>query len=268
MRIPLPKLTEPVSVSKGAPQSVGRIFAILENLAGAGRGITLSELAVKTSAPKTSLVGLLTGLVAEGYLLRDDAGRYSLGPAFLSLALRSIAGRELVKLAKPIMTELMQTSGETVIYGTLSPEGDLVQYLDKVESLNSIRYAVEIGERRELYCISLGKVILAYLEPARLKAYLKSVSLVEFTPNTLTSVEDLRKQLVKIREEGIARAREERIIGAYGISVPIFSADGKTVAALAIAGPSDRMQDNADLNERLLKRAGADITRLAGGKRA
>ena len=258
-----PNLSSPAA--RPGPQSVGRIFAILDALASARSGATLSELAVNSAAPKSSLVGLLAGLMAEGCLVRDEGGRYFLGPRFLSLALRASAGRELIALARPILVDLVEASGETAVLGATAPDGDLAAYLDKVESPNPIRYAVTVGERREMYCTAIGKILLAYFEPAQLKQYLKATPRTRFTATTITRTADLQTELARIRHDGMARTCDERVMGASGLAAPIFSNDGAVVAALAIAGPSERMQSNAENNERLVREAAAQCTRLVGG---
>ena len=244
---------------------MGRIISILETLANSGAGNTLSELAANTGAPKTSLVGLLSGLTAEGCLVRDETGRYTLGPRFLSLAMQTMAGRELITMARPILTNLMETTGETAVLGALAPDADLAYYLDKVESTSSIRYAVTVGERRELYCTVVGKLLLAYFEPHHLKAYLKLAPRQQFTATTITGARELRAELARIRKDGMARSADERVIGASGVSAPVFSADGKVLAAVLIAGPSERIHANADINETAVLQAARECTRLLGG---
>ncbi len=249
----------------GGPQSVGRIFAMLDALANSGDGATLSELAQNTDAPKTSLVGLLSGLTAEGCLVRDESGRYFLGPRFLSLAMRATAGRELIRLARPILVGLVEATGETAVLGALAADADLATYLDKVESPNPIRYAVTIGERRDMYCTALGKVLLAHFEPERLRQYLQSAPRTRFTATTITGTRALAAELSRVREDGLARTSDERVMGASGLAAPVFSSDGVVVAALLIAGPSERMRANAEINEKHLKEAAAECSRLAGG---
>jgi len=254
--------------ARGGPQSVGRVFAILESLAGRGDGATLTELAVETGAPKTSLVGLLAGLTHEGCLLRDVAGRYRLGPRFLSLAMRAVAGRDLVALFRPELEALVGATGETAVLGVLAPDADVATYLDRIESSNPIRYAVTIGERRELYCTAMGKALLAQFPADRLRRYLKDTKRERFTATTLTGQRELMAEMARIRAEGIARTHGERFADASGVAAPIFAGDGSTVAALLIAGPSERMQAHADENERQLRRSAAACTRLAGGEPA
>ena len=265
MRTHVRQARTPSSDARNGPQSVGRVVSILEALSGVRDSATLSELAVEVGAPKTSLVGLLGGLTAERCLERDAAGHYRLGPRFISLAMRVASGRELIMLARPIMTDMVEATGETAVLGALAPDQDAAIYLDKVESTNPIRYAVTAGERRELYCTGIGKVLLAHMDPARLQIFLKSTARRRFTPTTITGARALRAELSGVRQEGIARTRDERIAGASGIAAPVFGSDGSVVAALLIAGPSERMQAHAERNERILRRAAAECSHLVGG---
>lgn len=258
LRLPVPP------ARRAGPQSVGRIFAILDAIAGRRGGATLSELARIARAPKTSLVGLLGGLVQEGCLLRDAGGRYTLGPRVHALASRTIQGRDFVAQARPILQRLAEETGETAVVGGLAPDAELAVYLGKVESANSIRYAVTVGERRELYCTALGRALLAYFEPARLREYMR-LPREKWTPDTLTSGADILAELARVRREGIARTFGERISGASALAVPVFGQDGKVVAAVLLAGPTGRMRLNIRRNERAVREAAAECCRLAGG---
>ena len=250
---------------RAGPQSVGRVFSILGSLAEAENGATLSELAVKVGAPKTSLVGLLAGLVYEGCLVRDDVARYSLGPKFISLAIRVIGKRKLVPLARPFLVDLMEKTGETAVLGTLAPDEDVAIYLDKVESTNSIRYAVDIGERRQLYSTAVGKVLLAHFAPAHLKAYLKTAKRKRFTPKTLTKAQDLEAELRRIRQNGFASSVNEQVIGASAVAAPIHALDGSVAAVIVVAGPSDRIIKKVNTDAALVVEAADECSRLLRG---
>ena len=251
--------------SRGGPQSVGRIFSILESLASMEAGATLSQLAISASAPKTSLVGLLAGLTDEGCLSRDENGRYYLGPRFITLAMRAVSGREFLKLIRPTLVDLARETGETAVIAALNHEGDMVTYLDKVESTNSIRYSVPIGENRELYCTVGGKLLLAYFESEQLQNYLRSHRRKRYTDTTLTGKPEILAALEKIRQEGIARTSNEQVQGSSGLAAPIYSDNGEVIAAILIAGPSERMHANAAQNERLIIQAAEECTRITGG---
>jgi DNA-binding IclR family transcriptional regulator len=149
--------------------------------------------------------------------------------------------------------------------GALAPDGNVATYLDKVESSNPIRYAVTVGENRELYCTAVGKSLLAWFDADRMDAYLKSVTRTRFTGTTITGKRELIAEMARIREEGISRSFGERVTDASAIASPVFSADGSVVATVLVAGPEDRMRTNATRNEALLRKAADDCTRLAGG---
>ncbi len=81
----------------------------------------------------------------------------------------------------------------------------------------------------------MGKALLAYFEPARLKRYLREVTRERFTPSTVTGAAELTAELERIRGDGLARTLGERVAGANGLAAPVFGEDGKVVAAVLIA---------------------------------
>ncbi len=93
-----------------APQSVDRIFAILDHLAAHPEGESLAGLARTTGAPKTSLVGLLAGMVESEHLARDDRGTYRLGPRLVSLV-GSARAKQWVMFAESIDAAAALSSG-------------------------------------------------------------------------------------------------------------------------------------------------------------
>jgi DNA-binding IclR family transcriptional regulator len=241
------------------------VFAILDALVENRDGATLSELAAFTGAPKTSLVGLLAAMVEEGCLRRNESGRYLVGSRVHTLAMRALAGRELPELARPFLVDLVEGTGETAVLGVLADDADRVVYVARVESADPIRYAVSVGERRELHCTALGKVLLAHLEPNRLERFLKANPLRRFTPATITRAAALKSELRRIRETGIARTYGERVSAANGLAAPIFDREGHVVAGLLIAGPAERMRTNERRNARLLVNTAQALTRFLGG---
>lgn len=252
------------SGSKG-PQSVGRVFAIIEHLAANPEGATLSELAAAAEAPKTSLAGLLDAMVVEGCLRRDSSRRYLLGARMFTLARRAIAGQELTKVAHPILADVVHTTGETAVLGVLASDQRHVVYISKIESSNPVRYAVDLGMQRELHCTAIGKVLLSGFDKEQFNRFIAETKLQRFTPSTIGSANALRTELARVRKDGLARNNGERVRGASGIAAPLYSAEGRIVAALLIAGPSQRIDENRKANERALLKAAAAITDVMGG---
>lgn len=249
-----------------APQSVERIFAILDHLAVEREGDTLAGIARMAQAPKTSLVGLLAGMLEGGHVSRDAQGRYTLGPQMISLAMRVTGGMDLGKLARPLLAELVERTGETALLGTLAPDANLSMYIDKVETANPVRYTVSLGERRELYSSAIGKLLLAYMEKPQREEYLRTEPLRAFTPNTITSVRRLRNELAKIVREGISRTDSERVVGASALAAPVLGRDGRLVVGITLAGPSERVRENRAHLEKHLHQAARRLSELVAGR--
>lgn len=245
-----------------APQSVDRIFAVLERLSSqADRGASLAELSRELDAPKSSLISLLAGMVASGHLTKDEAGSYRLGARMFSLAMRVVGSLNLASIARPILEALTEQTGETTLLGALAPSGDLAMYIDKVESQSALRYTVSLGEQRDLYSSAIGKLLLAYLPPDRQNAYLRTHELRAFTDATITSHADLRGQLEEIRRLGYAVTTGERIVGADALAAPVFRFGHELMAAIVVAGPSERMRANRSVHIERLVEAAAELSR-------
>ena len=118
--------------SKWHLSASARNGATLTNVAAGRSGVRLAELAAALDAPRSSVHGLVKGLVATGYLT-EKAGAYSIGPAIGALVMT--APPTIDPVARPAMEALHRRFDETVMLG--SRVGDSVVYTDSVESTRS-----------------------------------------------------------------------------------------------------------------------------------
>jgi len=63
----------------------------------------------------------------------------------------------------------------------------------------------------------------------------------ERTENTITSPEDLFREVESVRTEGVAFNDEESITGFRAVASPVTSPDGQ-VGAFVVSGPRNRIQ--------------------------
>jgi len=84
-----------------SPMAVLRVLQILQRLAETPAGLSLTELGSVLDAPKTSLVGLLRGLIESGYVARTDK-TYRLESESYALASSIASGRSLNRVARGI----------------------------------------------------------------------------------------------------------------------------------------------------------------------
>lgn len=241
-------------------RSAMRLVALFEALAKSEEGVSLAELSVTISAPKSSLLGILRSMVAAGYM-EHGHGLYRLGPKSFHLAADILAIRRFPNLVRPILQDLAAKTGETAFLVVLDHLARRVSYADVIDSGNPVRYTVPTGTSRPLYSSAGGLMLLAYQPPSWIDAYIRTTRLDPLTPQTLCDPKQLRERLATIRREGFSISLGETVPGAAGIAAPIFNADGSVAAGLLVGAPIDRFErELPDLKHLLL----AATIRVAG----
>jgi DNA-binding IclR family transcriptional regulator len=242
------------------PRSLTRLLGLFDALAKSGNGLTLAELNSLLESPKSSLLNLLRPLVAEGYLNHDN-GRYRLGPTVFRLAGNIMSVWNFSNVIRPYLEELAQRSHESVFVGVLDRAGKAITYVDSIDSPHALRYSVPIGGVRPLYCTAAGRILLAFADREFQEDYLQTTKLEAQTERTLTTRKGLRVELDKVVKTRISVSMGEMFPESAAIAAPIFGANGKIVAAMAIGGPSQRLQPKLDVLIPII----ADVATRASG---
>lgn len=221
-------------------RSVERAVDILERLAPPGRALSLTELARDVRAPKSTVLAIARTLTARGILAVDRETRsYRLGLGLARFHPGSAAALDLNALAKPHLEALAQETRETA-YLTV-PEGDAVYYTCKVDSPEPVRYMAQVGVRRPLHAIASGKLCLAHMSDAEVRAYVRRTGLPRFTARTVVTSARLFHELGAIRRRGHAVNRGEFVPDLFGVSAPVTDEAGRMIAAVNVGGPLFRL---------------------------
>lgn len=250
-------------VRADGPMVLPRVFALLRLLAENKRGLTLSELATRTSVPKSSLSATLKTLHEQGLLTREG-WTYSLGPESFALASAILAGRTLSQIAHATLVETMERCDETVLLAALDRDRDYSVYVDTVETANAVRYSVPVGTRRPLYPTAAGRVFLAYHTPEQLQAYFKRVRLEKYTDRTVIDHKEIERSLDEIRRTGIAVNSGEFSSDSSGFAAPVLNSSGALVAVLTIALPTSRVQSKRKALEQQTREAAERLSKIIG----
>jgi IclR family acetate operon transcriptional repressor len=245
-----------------SPRAVLRIVNILDRVADNPTGCTLSFLSQATGAPKSSLLNLLRGLVAGGYL-DVVGGAYVLGAESYRLAVTIAASSRLPELSRVVVRRLSERTGETALISVLTSDHQMT-YIDKFESSNTIRAHVSIGERRPAYSSAGGRAVLAFLPPEQIEAFFATVKIERVTPATETRRARLKEMLATVRAQGYAVTVGEAEVGLTGVAAPIFDNLGAPVGSLILSGPSERMDPHLTEWPKLVLDAAADLSHLRG----
>lgn len=164
--------------------------------------------------------------------------KYSLGPTLLGLSLKCLGHFDIRRLATPELAALSQATNETA---TLSVRaGDERVYIDQVTPNREVLMSVQLGMAHPLHAGASSKAFLAFLPPDEIERYLAG-TLTKVTPQTVTDVHKLRRELTVIRRRGWAQSLGERQAGAGSVAAPVFDSMAAPVAVVSVCGPADRL---------------------------
>lgn len=249
-----------------SPQSVHRVLRILDLLSTSADPLSLAEISRRLASPKSSIVSLLHGL-EEAHYVRSTENGWWLGSGAFGLGSALVAARERLPSSVIIhagMVDLAKASGETVIFAVLNEDRTGITYLDVVESRETVRFTVSIGNRRELYCTAGGRVLLSEMTPQQVDDYLASVEPAAWTDSTMTDRQAICDAVSVAREAGVAQTIDQAANGATGTAALVRAAGGQVPGALIVASPTARSRDRlADLRQQVLD-AAASISRNLG----
>ena len=223
----------------GAVKSADRVLDLFELLGRWGREMTHSDIADALAIPRSSLTHLLRNLLSRGYVVyAAETKCYRLGPSIAELAQQGSDAGDLVRRAEPVLKEITATTRESSALNRLRDmQAEVVATVMSPQRLVS---HMQLGDLAPLYATSGGKIILANLPEPQQEEYMRSVRFEPITPNTITSVVELRRQIQTVRREGVAYSFEEYTPGIIGMAMPVLSKSGYPAGSLNVAMPSVR----------------------------
>lgn len=221
--------------NSGAVQALDRAFDLLEHLASAAEGMSLSHLSQVSGLPQPTIHRLLRTLVRRGYARQLASRRYALGPNCLHLGEQ--ASHFMGAWTRPHLEQLVEAVGETANLAML--DGDLVVYVAQAPSRHSMRMFNEVGRRVYPHCTGVGKAVLSQLPENAVRDIVARTGMPARTERTLTKTEGLLSELARIRDRGYAVDDGEQEVGVRCFAVPVPGAP--TPTAVSISGPAARV---------------------------
>jgi DNA-binding IclR family transcriptional regulator len=200
-------------------------------------------------APSTAHA-LITSLVAEGYLQRSRAGDeksgYVLGHEFLMLAHKAVGRLPLRDMALPHMRALVSLCNEAAFLNVYNRDRQEFFAIASVESTHELRYVVEMYKWKPVYVSAAGWAIMAHLSRAERDEISRRTKLKALTPHSITDPVLLETHLAEVRARGYAISRGQRILGAVGLSAPIFDPQGQVIGGVGISMPEFRVDETTE----------------------
>lgn len=227
---------------EGSGKSLQKALRILVYMGEQAPEAGAAELAAELGLSKATVHRLLSTMERFNLIERDpESERYRLGLKLHQLGSRAAASRTLRTEAHRLLVEMSRRSRETVSLATPAPGG--VICMDRLDSPHTIiRVCTPVGSLFPAHCTAAGKAILAYLTDNEIDEVVRRTGLRQFTPFTITQLANLKESLRLIRQRGYAVDHQELERGLSGVAAPVLSAHERVIAAVGIAGPTQRFR--------------------------
>jgi len=231
------------TVPKTRLSSVTTAIRLLKAFSDSDREIGISAMSKRLGVSKSTVHRVASTLLAEGLLEQNpETDRYRLGLALFSLGTLVRRRMDISNEAKPFLSALRELSRENIHLAILR-EAEVV-YVYDMESAQAIRLKPHLGITKPAFCTAEGMAILAFKAQEFIDRILAE-PLKPRTKNTETDPAKIRQRLAKIHHDGYALENEESEVAMRCIAAPIWNADGDVVAAIGVAGPSQRLSMHA-----------------------
>lgn len=228
----------------GGVQSIGRAFAILEEVARNRDGIGLADLSKRVGLHNSTTFHLVKTMVSLGYVRQlRESKRYRIGRPLFALAASALDEIEMVSLSTPILDDLSQKSGQSSHFAVRM--GDAVVVMARTAGRGAFQLTDRVGLVRPAHCTALGKVILAALRPEQLERFIERADFKPMTSKSITEIEPLRREIAEVRRVGMAFDDGEFDPELRCVAVPVRDFTNQVIGAIGISGPVWRMSIQA-----------------------
>lgn len=222
-----------------ASETVAKTLGLLD-IFRTERTMTASEVARRAEMPLSTVFRLLNTLTTLRFLdYHKPTKTYRLGLKLLELGQLVSEQLDLPQLALPILSTLVEKSGETAHLSIR--DGDEGVFVAKVEAPQSIRMHTPLGRRVPLHAGASMLSIFAFLPDHEIASYIERGKAVSLTSNTITDPDHLWKRVGETRHLGYAVSHGEQTPLAAGVGAPVYDHRNMVVAGLTISGPLHRM---------------------------
>ena len=213
-------------------QSLARGLAVITAFSEESPTMTLTEVAEKTGLTRATARRFLLTLESLGYVRAQGKG-FSLTPLVMNLGYSYLASQGLSQIIAPHLADLSTQVHESASAAILDG-GDIV-YIARAAGRKIMQVQITLGTRFPAYATSMGRVLLADLDPTDSTGILEGSAPRALTANTITDVRELAKEIGRVREQGYAFVDQELEVGLRSLAVPVRDRNGRVLAAINVS---------------------------------
>jgi IclR family acetate operon transcriptional repressor len=202
--------------------------------------MSFGELHRTSELPKASVHNLLTTLEETGFVVRDENSRFSVGLAAFEVGSAHPVRTGLLRLAAPILRDLVRRHNETCHVGILDHSD--VLYVERLESTQPVRLTTATGRRVSAHATGIGKALLSLLPDRDVEELYPGGLPAPMTTDTIAGMPALLRDLAETRQRGYSIDNEESTPGVRCAGSAV-SALGWPAVGISLAVPLQRAPD-------------------------
>jgi DNA-binding IclR family transcriptional regulator len=242
MRKPSMRQRKPKATPKpySGTQAIVRASHILKAIGTAAqRGLRVVDLCDRLDIERPTIHRILSCLVAEGLVVRDDNGkRYLLGDQIHRLGMLAASRLNLREICKNTLTKIASATGDTVFLATR--RGDNALVIDRRIGPAPVRaMPLDVGMPRPLGVGATGLAILGALPDKDVEAFIENNAHRLREHNVRP--ERLPLQLSKARRNGYAYSRGYGPPRLSGIGIALRDGDDRCIGAISVTNIAQHM---------------------------
>ncbi|UNX55156.1 IclR family transcriptional regulator [Georgenia sp. TF02-10] len=220
-----------------AVRSVTRALDLLALFDDSHRSRSMRELITGTGLAKTTVVRLVATLEQRGLLWTRGDGRLTPGAGLLRWARLALDAWQLPPEAAECLRDLSEAVGGESARIYLRQGGTSRVCVAQHEGTQQLRHVVRIGEEMPLWAGASSHVLLA-------SCSVREVHVAASVAGRGPGFESiLAERARRAADQGWAVSHGEREDGVSAVAAPITDTAGRTVAAVALGGPTTRFTE-------------------------
>lgn len=222
--------------------------------------MTPADIADETGLPRPTVYRLAEALhQAKLATIREDS-RIQASHRWLRLADACRAAMGEWAQARRVLDELCHETGQTVYLSVPRDHEAVCIDWSQGRAINVL--LLKPGRRLPLHAGAAGRVTLAFHDDAA--GYLDLAPFPSFTRTTLTTANQLRRDITLTRSRGHVHSDEDVTDGIGALGIPVFDGAQRLRGALSLAGLAEDIRDQREPLVAKLVRAGETLAEGLG----
>lgn len=239
-------------------QSIEVGIDILKKIAGAGKPLSITEIAVLCDTSKSKLHRYLTSFIKTGILEKSQDAKYTLGTELILLGLKASQKLSIQDIAAPHLMDIKEILNETAALAIWGENGPF--FVRWEENNRPINIGIKSGSQVSLTTSATGRVFAAFLPDKKTENKINQ----ELESFSITQ-EQFQKIIQITKSDGYSYVNSTYLPGISAIACPIFDSSSNLVAALTVVGLESTL-DTSDTSKaiELLKEKAILLSKLLG----